>query len=275
MHMKVRAKKSVGRGAAARLRPRLALLAALLARVAAAEDWSVHGEKHFIIHYAGADGFAREVGRRAEQYYDTITRDLGISRRADFWLWNDRVRLYIYPTRAEFVAAAAAPAWAGAKTDYDAREVRTFQDSPSFLDTLLPHELAHLVFRDFVGTGGHIPLWLDEGVAQWEERSGREEAESRARLLLRQGRLLPLERLMLADVREGAGGGEAEAFYAQARSIVAYLIEEHGPERFRRLCGQLREGKTFEQALRFTYGDRIDSMAALESQWRKYVEESQ
>lgn len=35
--------------------------------------------------------------------------------------------------------------------------------------------MTHLIFIEFVGFDKVIPLWLNEGVAQWEDRSKRDE----------------------------------------------------------------------------------------------------
>jgi len=256
--------------------PALFLLLLLSVPVRAAEiPWKVHKEKHFLVHYLGKGDFAEQVGRRAEEYYRAVVHDLGISRRDDFWLWDNRTRIYLLESHRDFVEITGSPDWSGARTNYEKREIWSYRGSARFLDTLLPHELTHLVVRDYIGKGGNVPLWFDEGTAQWEERTGRREAKARAGELLRQGRFLPVEDLMVFDVRHKTGARSAEAFYSQSLSLVAFLMEKHGPERFRKLCSQLKAGKRFEDALRFTYPDRIRTIKELESQWKRYLEEDQ
>jgi hypothetical protein len=253
----------------------LAAVLALLAppRGARAQAWQTLKSEHFVVLFGADAAFAAEVARRAEEYYRTITWDLGITRHDGFWLWQNRTRIYLHPTKEAFARAAGAPAWAGGKASCELREIHTFDGCPDFLDSLLPHELTHLVFRDFVGAGRNVPLWLEEGAAQWEERSGRRGADRLAREMLGQGRFARLGDLMGQDVRAARDRRAAEAFYVQALSLVAYLAEQHGRERFRKLCGQLRSGKAFEEALRFTYPDRIRSIAELESKWHAYLRE--
>lgn len=61
--------------------------------------------------------------------------------------------------------------------------------------------MAHLIFRDFVGFTGRIPLWLDEGVAQWAEEPKRRAIKSMARKSYLEDSLLSLSDMMKIDIR--------------------------------------------------------------------------
>jgi hypothetical protein len=235
------------------------------------EEWQVVKAEHFIVYYKSTQAFAEKVAHAAEEDYQRIMNDLGFAKRDDFWLWKNRVSIYVCRTRDEFMAATGAPKWAAGKSVYKKKEIVTFGDSSGFLGSVLPHEITHLVFRDFVGFEGDVPLWLNEGVAQWEESSKREASTRLTKGLLNQNRLMSLEQLTRLDIRKVDDSGKAVEFYAQAASLVGYLIREHGSERFRKLCGQLRDGKDLNDALRFTYSDTVPSMKELESAWRKYL----
>ena len=65
----------------------------------------------------------------------------------------------------------------------------------------MPHEITHLIFRDYVGFQGEVPVWLDEGVAQWEEPAKRKVVRSIMRFYLENGKGYSLEDLMSVDVR--------------------------------------------------------------------------
>jgi len=236
-------------------------------------QWRVVKGKHFIVHHQ--DGaFAASVLHKAEENYRRIAKDLGFVKYDDFWLWDKRVRIYIHGSRDEFTRATGAPKWAAGRAAYAERSISSYQDSWDFLNSVLPHELTHLIFRDFVGFEGEVPLWLDEGVAQWAERGQRKSRMQLAVKLLRRGRLLRLHDLTRMDIRSVEGGGRAVDFYAQAMSVVGYLMVEHGADRFRRFCGQLRDGKSLDAALRFTYQDSVRSIGDLEQAWLKFLEVS-
>ena len=53
--------------------------------------------------------------------------------------------------------------------------------------------------------------------------------------------------------------------------MVGFMIEEHGSERFRVFCGHLRDGKTMDDALRFTYPSRMRNLLELEAAWKKHL----
>ncbi|MCM8796057.1 MAG: hypothetical protein NC928_05195, partial [Candidatus Omnitrophica bacterium] len=180
--------------------------------------------------------------------------------------------------------------------DYKNKQIISFLWSKGFLESLLPHEIAHLIFRDFVGFKGEIPLWLDEGVAQWAEETKRQEMKFKVKQLFQKDSLLSLEDMMKLDIRnikekdrvyirpthtkEGEKGviflsGEhlINTYYLQSVSLVGFLIEKYGSERFADFCRQLRDGKTIEEALRFVYSVYIRNLKELEDRWREYLSE--
>jgi len=91
--------------------------------------------------------------------------------------------------------------------------------------------------------------------------------------LLRRNRLIPLSELTLIDARKIGKIGAARVFYAQAVSLIGFLIKEHGSGKFSRLCRHLRDGKDLNGALRFTYPLDIRNIDDLERAWKKHLEE--
>jgi hypothetical protein len=242
--------------------------------VAAAEgrEWKLVRSTHFLVHYADNLQFAEEVSRKAEEYYGAITADLGYTRYDNFWLWENRVKIMIYPGRAEFIAEAGAPEWAIGKASYKKREISTYDGGTAFLDSVLPHEMTHLIFREFVGFKGEVPLWLHEGVAQWEEERGKKtEYRRMMRRLADANALIPLDRLTRMDIKAVDAEGKAAQFYAQSGSLVGYMIAELGSGKFRTFCGQVRDGKGVEDALRFAYPGTLGNIKDLETQWTGFV----
>ena len=230
--------------------------------------WKVVKGKHFIVHHRDDRAFADKAAARAEEHYRTIAADLGFTKYGDFWTWDKRVKIFIYPTQAEFMRAVGAPKWAAGKATYSRKEIATFEGSGRFLESVLPHELAHLVLRDFIGFTGKIPLWLDEGVAQWAEKGERTRALERVRRLAARNRLTSLKTLMVTDVRQLKDPVAVADFYAQSVSLVGFL-KKQGTKSFRVLCGHLRDGKKLGDALRFTYPAKFRNIQELEVAWKK------
>jgi len=180
-------------------------LAALVGSAGRAQDgalsWTELKGRHFIVRCAGPNALARSVLQRAEAEYDRIASELGYVRYGGFWTWDRRVSVFVYPDRETFVQTCQAPPWAAGKADRASRSVSGYAGHRLFLDAFLPHELAHLIFRDFVGDEACVPLWLEEGVAVWAERGSRPSIEARARSLASSGRLIPLATLNEMDIR--------------------------------------------------------------------------
>ncbi len=241
------------------------------AAAAIAADWKELKGEHFIVYYVEDEKFVEDVLAVAEKNYNRIASDLGYSRYDNFWQWDKRAKIYIYKDQAEFLfAIGKREPWIHGVAIYDKREIISYGRNIDFLNKLLPHELAHLIFRDFVGFKGEVPLWLDEGVAQWEEAARRAWAIGFVKKLVRSGEFIPLAEL----TRIGSGSEKdpvlSAKLYAQAVTLVGYLIEKHGATKFALLCRQLRDGKSIDEALSFVYTDSISNMSELEKVWIKY-----
>ncbi|MFH1678013.1 MAG: hypothetical protein ABH914_00130 [Candidatus Omnitrophota bacterium] len=269
------------------------LILFFLSTTLSAQEWEELKSNHFIVYFRQDDTFANEVLRRAEKDYERIASDLGYARASNFWTWEKRVKIYIYPDNASFLEATKQPEWSQGMADYKKKTVTTYSGSEYFLTSILSHEIAHLVFRDFVGFKGEVPLWLDEGVAQREEEVDRERIKSLIKECAQKGTLLSLSDMMGLDIRlirdtdkiylrstsiDGRRGfmildgkNLVSLFYLQAASIVGYLIERYGTESFTEFCRQLRDGKALEDALCFVYPNHLRSISELEEKWIKYL----
>lgn len=232
--------------------------------------WRTVKMEHFVVLHLGNEAFAERMGKQAEILFQRIMRDLGYQQRDKFWLWGNRCTIRIYRNAETFRKSVQAPEWAAGYADPVNREIVTFEGSDAFVERVLPHELTHLVFREFVGFKGEIPLWLNEGVAVWETAriAGRELPEGDAKSAL------PLASLMAPDMRS-ASAGVASNVYAQAAAVVSFMFSKGGAEKFTTFCRQLRDGKSVDDALRFTYGSAMGNMGELERALKADREERQ
>ena len=237
---------------------------------AAEEPWREVKSEHFIVYYFDDAPFAREVSLRAEKYYRQIASDLGYSRYDNFWQWESRAKIYIYRDQQEFRQVTGALAWVHGTAFYDKRTIVSYKWGTDFLDVLLPHELAHLIFRDFVGFKGEVPLWLDEGVAQWEETRRREEIFDAGRNLILSKQYIPLIKLTKLDQRSAAGPVITSKLYVQAATLVGFMIEKYGPTKFITFCRQLRDGHNIDESLSFAFTGSIRNLEELEKKWVQY-----
>lgn len=240
---------------------------------ARAQDWKELKGDHFIVLHRTQDDFAKEVLRRSEEYYRRIADDLGYPRYSNFWQWENRVRIFIHADKDAFRKASGEPEWSEGMADYTRKQILTYAWSQGFTDELLPHEIAHLIFRDFVGFKGEVPLWLDEGVAQCSEPKKRALARHYGRQLVLQQKMFPFHDLTRRDIRQDPDAQSVQFFYMQSLSVVEFMLRRYGSAAFTEFCRQLRDGKTIPQALRSAYGSRLQDLDELQSKWVRDVTE--
>ena len=237
------------------------------------QEWQEIKSEHFIVFHVDGTQFAKDVSRKSETYYRKIASELGYQRYSGFWTWDHRVKIYIYPDRESFLLATDQPKWSEGVANFTKKEIASYAWSDGFLDALLPHEMAHLIFRDYVGFKGEVPLWIDEGVAQWMEPKKREAVKYAVKNLEKQGKLISLQRMMTLDVRQSNDSAFVTSFYIQAMSLVSFLINKYSAARFTNFCRQLRDGKSITESLKFAYPVSIRSVDELQAKWLKHIRE--
>jgi len=235
---------------------------ASLSPAADTPSWQKVSSTHFIVLHIGDEPLAKTVSERAESYYSTIATDLGYTRYQNFWLWDNRVKILIYPTAAAFSEACDAPAWAAGRASPQRHEIASYRQSgEGFLSDLLPHELAHLILSDFIGES-RVPLWLTEGFSEWEQ-SGRKPPAAGGLM----SRRFLLKTLFSMDIRRDTDRERVSLFYAQSSSVVGFLIKTYGGDSFGSFCRALRDGKDLAAALAAAYPHDAPSLDTLEQKW--------
>ena len=241
---------------------------------AIARDWQELKGEHFVIYFFQDNKFAKDVLNKAEEYYDKIANDLGYARYSNFWAWDKRVKIYIYPDRDSYLSYITAhnyATWSVGMADYEKKAIISYVQSRGFLDGVLPHEITHLIFRDYVGQE-NIPIWIDEGVAQWEEKGKRQLVKRKMKELLRYHGPIPIDRMTIIEIGRLKNETIVEMFYIEAVSLVDFLITEHGADNFIFFCRQLRDGKDMDEALKFAYPVSIRNINALQDKWLEYLQ---
>ncbi len=146
-----------------------------------------------------------------------------------------------------------------------------FSDTAMVSDDLRPldiarHEVAHIVIRQATEGPFSIPDWLNEGTAvfaQSELFSGQREALDAA---IRRNEVFSIRSLSSASV--GATAANVSLFYGQSWSVVSFLVDTFGPEKFAELFAVFKDGSTTDSALMTVYGFDQDG---LEDAWRDSV----
>lgn len=130
------------------------------------------------------------------------------------------------------------------------------------------HEVAHIVVRQAVRGPyeNNVPTWLNEGTAVFSQsqplagqRQGIEDA-------IRSGQVISVRSMSSAS--SGALSDKVFLFYGESWSLVKFLVDTYGDQKFAQLFAALKQGATTAQALRQTYGFDQDG---LENAWRASV----
>jgi hypothetical protein len=262
--------------------------------VSFAQEWRSLASDHFIVYFTEDENFAKDISNKAEYYYVRIASDLGYPRYSEFWTWDNRVKIYIYPDHDSYLKVSKMSSWSEGMADYTNKQIISYTQSESFADSILPHEMAHLIFRDFVGFKGEVPVWLDEGVAQWAEPLKRERVKTVSQNLLNNATFFSVADMVNLDIRKVSvdsvieihsmrnkdgnrtllslkGGDVVKIYYIEAVSLIGFLIDSYGAISFTEFCRQLRDGKSLEDAIRSAYSIHISGIEELESAWLKYL----
>jgi len=249
--------------------PFLIALAFVLDQGFAEDRWQELKSDHFIVYYKEAPlDFVHNVQESAEQYYREINDNLGFTRY-EGWTYDRRAKIYIYNDQEDFSKDAHAR-WAHGVASVQNREIRTFPSAHGFFDSTLPHELGHIVFREFIGITEQVPLWLDEGVAMYQEKAKRWGANKLVQQAIQKGQFIPLDELTHMVLYSDTPRETVELYYAEAASITYFMITELGKFRFVNFCRKLKEGSSFENALHHAFA-RVKNLNDLNKLWVAYL----
>lgn len=238
--------------------------------LAATDDWSVAKSTHFIVYYKNAPtDFIEQLMEKSEYYYDKIADDLGF-RRFDFWLWDNRARIYIHDDARSYQAATNQPSWSSGCAIIQEKIIHSFPYAKGFFETTLPHEMGHIIFREFVGFyNPAVPSWLDEGVASYQEDQIYSGAHRVVRDAASANKLIDLESLSRMDPHLISDNISVILFYSEAVSIIDYLVKEFGKDNFILFCQNLRDKQDLERAISYVYPFR--DIRQLDQAWQEYL----
>lgn len=182
-------------------------------------------------------GTEREVLEAAERAWTSLAHDLGRSP-------SEAVSIRI-------VREGSMPTdWAEAVFDGQVRLPLSVASSTEAREHVLRHELAHAFLVDF--SGGRIPLWLNEGLAQWlEGRRPTNLPDARTATWLDE---LP-QRTNFLDL----SADDAGLAYSYSLAVTGELMLLHGSTALLRyldlLAGGAAEADCFQRAFGRTYAD--------------------
>jgi len=243
--------------------------------------WLKFDGDHFEVLCASSDDadLAHEILDHAEEYYNDIADDIGYSRYHNFWTWDNRVKIILFSDEASYVQKTGQPPWSqGFASLYSelfrSRIIVSYKGQQNFTEVILPHEITHLILHDFIGFDRSVPRFFDEGVAQLEQKDDSLDHMDIMARMITGGKIIPLQELLTYDLVAHKDDAESVSiFYVESLYIVDFLVKTYGKDSFKELCRDLRDGETFEQALKSSYYPTIDSMQTLQEKWLEYAKQ--
>lgn len=233
--------------------------------------WKHAEGEHFVYHYFNSY-VATPVSVEAEFYYRVVSADLDLPKDSQA---AAKVQVFLFEEPDlwhSFQSGARLDPWSGGI--HSGGSLFLLRDrSMKFKDRTLGHEIVHaLLQRHF----GELPLWLNEGYAEYASIIGHA-SFLRARSFAARPRsetVAAAHYLPVADlVRQTSYPAEdaaVTAFYAESQRLVSFL-QQRGKAEFRQLLAACQKGQPFETALSNSYGRLFNSIRDLEIEFRPYA----
>ncbi len=232
-------------------------------------EWKHAESEHFIYHYFHSY-VATPVSVEAEFHYRVIAKEL--EREPPEGDIKSHVYIFENPEDwRQFQAYGHLEPWTGGIHSAGSLFI---QRNPAmrFSGNELGHEIVHLILHRYY-TGG-IPLWLDEGMAQYISK-GAHSSYQRARGYISKPHseaiapdaLVPVAQLVtLTEVPSG----QVRTFYDESERLVRFLAETD-KQRFLQLSDALARHQPFDTAFMHIFVGKFASMGVFEESFKEYV----
>jgi hypothetical protein len=225
-------------------------------------EWRVlEGDLVRVWWYRGGEDFGRRALRIAEDALASSAALLGVAEiePVDFFIYSDTrdFRRAMGPATRENTAGQAHP------------QIRTLfgvitprQIDSGWVEELISHELAHLVFHEAVDNPyQYPPRWLNEGLAVYVSRGYSDGDRREVQGAAGSGTIIPLEGLGGNFPTRAHRSGLA---YAVSVSAVDYFVETYGQDRLVELITSFADGTGLDGAFLAATGA---DFAAFDEAW--------
>jgi hypothetical protein len=188
------------------------------------------------------------------------------------WASDQKVSIFLFKSQDAYRRVTGRPPWSGGASSVPKRKVYVYESEE--LPGILAHELTHIYFDGFFLDGSTDPLWLSEGMATLLQVERGLSAPNWLRENLgtiEAGGGLPFESFMGVSTTSGWTDDKVRLWYAQAYSVVRYLIRTQYRSSFYKFAAYIRDGRPVPESLYRAYGAPYTRVRALEIAWRHEV----
>jgi hypothetical protein len=223
-------------------------------------DWkTVTGPVVRVHWYDGSTDFGKRALAIGEKGIDNAARLLGVTETepVDFYIYADQKAFYdaLGPGTRENVGGEA---HADIRTMFAL--IPPTDIDATWVSTVVPHELTHLVFDTAVKNPYHFPSrWLNEGLAVYLSEGYGDDWRTAVKDAIKADAIIPLDGLT------GQFPTTQEQFflaYGESVSAVDYLVRRFGQDALVKLVRSYADGVTDDEAFRAGIGQDVATFQA-------------
>ncbi len=228
--------------------------------------WEYLQSQHFdVYYYPGGEKLAEFVADVAESSY--------VSLRSDFrYDLQDRVKIIVYKSHNDFeqtnVSGSMPEESVGGFTEFfKNRVVIPFEGDYEQFRHVIHHELTHAVSMQMIYGAGvqsivmgmmrfQIPLWLAEGLAEYESLRWDTESDMFIRDAAINGYLPPINAMY------------GFMNYKGGQNVLFYIAQKYGNEKIGEILGKIKINKNLDRGLKESIGIGVKDLS---KRWHKFV----
>ena len=234
------------------------------------------GSLYFTV-FSNDKAFSRRAHDRLEEALKKIRSDLyikrGLGKKCLVFIWKDREDYLRYVAALGRPDLAMSGGFAVSAVDRLPHQLYLY-DSDHLFDTVIPHELGHLILEVSLNLSRRyrVPLWLHEGFAQCQEEKSFKPVAKALATATGNNKLIPLKELIgynnYPDSFE-----KRHLFYQQSEGLVKFLLaEQTAPGEFFYLAKKVVFwAEDLGTAIRIRYNKKFPNLNRLEESWIKYL----
>ena len=210
--------------------------------------------------YEGDDSFARELMSVCEAGLARLTANIGTYPEKP-------IKIYVYASAGDLQGAMIFPQeWTGgvAFTEFGIIAIGISPGNLNWGMKALVHELTHLVVHQATfGPYGRLPIWLDEGLAMYNEGELDPYLQAWLKKAVSENKLISVRSLCSPFSAEPE---KAYLSYAESYSLVEYLLDNYGQDKMLNLLTLFKQGNAYDEALTKVYDFDVED---LDARWQE------
>ena len=222
---------------------------------------------HFLVKAYGSD-LARVAGDQAEAAYNRIMTDTGLYTFRPRELY----RIVLYGSQDEYRRKTGQPEWSSGLAVGNA----LYLFFGGRQEPVMAHEMSHLIWHEYMG--GRLVQehrWVNEGLAVYQEFKAQAPRGSggmfTSLLPMLRAQPIPMDQMQrLVPLNER--GYDVSLWYAQAESMVRFMIERGGRIGFSQFLNALRYDKSLDQAVAEGFPGSWRTLEELDRDWKRSLQ---